>query len=65
MKGRKQFSFEKKKQKTFVMMAYALRQRLRQLAKVSCFFSPEKKCFLSAATYPSDSTDIAFTSAST
>jgi hypothetical protein len=46
--AREEFFFEKKNQKTFVMMAYALRQRERQREKVFCFFFSKKKSFLLA-----------------
>jgi hypothetical protein len=51
-KGRKDFFFEKKKQKTFVPKLgrrYAYRRPMRwgrQGIKVFCFFSSEKKTFL-------------------
>jgi len=45
-KKRKQFFFEKKNQKTFVPWAYAAGENRDSDAKVFCFFSSEKKCFL-------------------
>jgi hypothetical protein len=43
--ARKQFFFEKKNQKTFVM-GYALPARCAPIAKVFCFFFSKKKRFL-------------------
>jgi len=42
-KVRKQFFFEKKNQKTFVVMAYATGENRDSDVKVFCFFSSEKK----------------------
>jgi hypothetical protein len=46
-KGRKAFFFEKKKQKTFALWFARRVWRKRQVIKVFCFFSSEKKNFLS------------------
>jgi hypothetical protein len=43
MEARKQFFFEKKNQKTFVIMAYAAGENCDSETKVFCFFSSEKK----------------------
>jgi hypothetical protein len=45
--GSKQFFFEKKNQRTFVALAYALPQRVRQVAKSFCFFFQKEalSCF--------------------
>jgi hypothetical protein len=43
----KQFFFEKKNQKTFVIMAYAAGECRDSDVKVFCFFSSEKKAFAS------------------
>jgi hypothetical protein len=43
MEARKQFFFEKKNQKTFVIMAYAAGKNRDSETKVFCFFSSEKK----------------------
>jgi hypothetical protein len=45
--GRKQFFFEKKNQKTFIIMAYAAGWNRDSDIKVFCFFSSEKKTFSS------------------
>jgi hypothetical protein len=41
--GRKQFFFEKKNQKTFIIMARAAGESRDSDVKVFCFFSSEKK----------------------
>jgi hypothetical protein len=43
VKQGQQFFFEKKNQKTFAPMAYALRQRVPQLIKVFASFSKKKR----------------------
>jgi hypothetical protein len=43
MEARKQFFFEKKNQKTFVIMACAAGKNRDSETKVFCFFSSEKK----------------------
>jgi hypothetical protein len=42
----KQFFFEKKNQKTFMILAYAAGENRDSDIKVFCFFSSEKKAFL-------------------
>jgi len=44
---RKAFFFEKKNQKTFVPCSVCSRDTLLEKIKVFCFFSSEKKTFLS------------------
>jgi hypothetical protein len=44
--GRKPFFFEKKNQKTVTTWRTWPGWRVRQVTKVSCFFSSEKKTFL-------------------
>jgi len=46
LKGKKQFFFEKKNQKTFMSLAYAAGMARDSDAKVFCFFSSEKKALL-------------------
>jgi hypothetical protein len=45
--GRKHFFFEKKKRKTFARWHPHVPTAAAKLIKVSCFFFPKKKAFLS------------------